>query len=142
MEKVLCIKTWPPQVKTRKYAWFWGDKIIHLSFYNGCVWVNRFWSTIKIKKTFVSKIILHNYILYKGDPTYIRYLQISNIAHENLLILDQSLGILYFLLWSKINIKSQLDEIKSMEHKWNNFSKQLVQDKRPFLEKKFNLAQL
>ena len=24
----------------------------------------------KIKKTFVSKIILHNYILYKGDPTY------------------------------------------------------------------------
>ena len=26
---------------------------------------------IKIKQTFVPKIILHNYILYKGDPTYI-----------------------------------------------------------------------
>ena len=25
----------------------------------------------KIKKTFVPKIILHNYILYKGDPTYV-----------------------------------------------------------------------
>ena len=25
----------------------------------------------KKKKTFVPKIILHNYILYKGDPTYV-----------------------------------------------------------------------
>ena len=25
----------------------------------------------KIKKTFVPKIILHNYILYKDDPTYV-----------------------------------------------------------------------
>ena len=25
----------------------------------------------KIKKTFAPKIILHNYTLYKGDPTYV-----------------------------------------------------------------------
>ena len=25
----------------------------------------------KVKKTYITKIILHNYILYNGEPTYI-----------------------------------------------------------------------
>ena len=45
----------------------------------------------KMKKTYIPKIILHNYILYKGDPTYVGtfpvdsgmplILQISSTAH-------------------------------------------------------------
>ena len=31
----------------------------------------------KIMKTFVPKIILQNYILYKGDPTYVRILPVD-----------------------------------------------------------------
>ena len=49
---------------------FWIDQKIHLAFYNGCLWKNKFWS-IKKWRRHIPKIILHNYILYKGDPTYI-----------------------------------------------------------------------
>ena len=59
-----------PRIKFRKYACFWGDQKIHLAFYNGCLWEKKFWS-IKNKKDISQKIILHNYVLYKGDPTYV-----------------------------------------------------------------------
>ena len=38
-----------------------------------CFIVRLHWMLLfrPIKKTFVLKIILHNYILYKGDPTYV-----------------------------------------------------------------------
>ena len=36
----------------------------------------------KIKKTFVPKIILHNYILYKGDPTYVAIFPVDSGMHQ------------------------------------------------------------
>ena len=36
----------------------------------------------KIKKTFVPKIILHNYILYKGDPTYMAIFPVDSGMHQ------------------------------------------------------------
>ena len=36
----------------------------------------------KIKKTFVLKIILHNYILYKGDPTYVAIFPVDSGMHQ------------------------------------------------------------
>ena len=36
----------------------------------------------KIKKTFVPKIILHKYILYKGDPTYVAISPVDSGMHE------------------------------------------------------------
>ena len=43
-----------PWVKLRKYVWFWGGQKIHLAFYNGCLWENRFWST-KISRRHISQ---------------------------------------------------------------------------------------
>ena len=36
----------------------------------------------KLKKTFVPKIILHNYILYKGDPTYVAISPVDSGMHQ------------------------------------------------------------
>ena len=36
----------------------------------------------KIKKTFVPKMILHNYILYKGDPTYMEIFPVDSGMHQ------------------------------------------------------------
>ena len=33
----------------------------------------------KMKKTYIPKIILHNYILYKGDPTYVRTFPMDSV---------------------------------------------------------------
>ena len=36
----------------------------------------------KIKRTFVPKIILHNYILYKGDPAYVVTFPVDSRMHQ------------------------------------------------------------
>ena len=58
----------PSTIKFRKYVWFWGDQEIHLAY--------KVWG-IKIKKIFTPKIILHNYILLKGDPAHIEIFQVN-----------------------------------------------------------------
>ena len=35
-----------------------------------------------IKKTFVPKIMLHNYILYKGNPTYMAIFPVDSRMHQ------------------------------------------------------------
>ena len=58
--------------------WSLGDQKIHLAFYNGCLWENKFWSINNIKKTFFFQKSQSHYV--NGPHSY-NYITNPSISH-------------------------------------------------------------
>ena len=59
----------------------------------------------KMKMTFIPKIILHNYILYKSDPTYVETFTVNLRMVLIFTDLQQEVGLHHVLCWKSVNIR-------------------------------------